>query len=457
MKITILGAGRAGTAAAILAKNKGHEVFVSESNTNDNPNYLLLEKHDIEFEKGTHSIDRIMSSDLIIPSPGIKPDNKILIEAINNNIKIIDETAFALRYLSDNPVIAVTGTNGKTTTVKLIHHLFKSAGKKSHLAGNVGVPLSNLVAEIKPNDVIILELSSYQLERSERINPKVSIFLNISEDHLDWHGNFVNYFASKWKITESQSEDNLLVLTLDNDTLIKNAFSEGHRTRANLSAITQKPLRNLGDNFSSGVFVENGKIFFFKQQGDKPIIKEELMPISELAIPGAHNLYNSMAAAIAARRFEIPNEDIRDALTSFNGVEHRLEFVRSFQNIDFINDSKATNINSAWYALSSYNKPIVWIAGGTDSENDYSSLDDLVKNNVKTVVSMGEDKDNIFNHFSSICNCKRAENLNEALVNAVESAISGDVILFSPACKSFDQYTNFEERGQDFKKIVNSL
>lgn len=457
MKVTILGAGRSGTAAALLAKEKGFDVFLSEFSENENPNYFKLNEAGIEFERGKHSESKILDSDLIIPSPGIKPNIPIIQEAKKIGIKMIDETAFALKYMKNNRVIAVTGTNGKTTTVNLIHHIFNSSGKKAHLAGNVGVPLSSLVGKINSEDILILELSSFQLERSENFDPEVAIFLNISEDHLDWHGNFVNYFRSKWKITLEQSPKNLLILTLDDKRLIENAFVGGQSTKAELAAVTTNPDREFGDKFSFGIMLAGDHIYFYKQQGYKPIKKEELMPISELALPGAHNIFNSMAAAMAARRFEIPNEDIRDSLTSFKGVEHRLEFVRSFQNMDFINDSKATNINSAWYALSSYNKPIIWIAGGLDSGNDYTSLESLVKNNVKAVISYGEERDNIFNFFSGVCSCKRATDLNEAIVHAVEAGIGGDVILFSPACKSFDQYTNFEERGQDFKRIVNSL
>lgn len=456
MKVTILGAGRSGLAAALLAKKKGYEVFLSEFTSKENPNFEILEKNNIDYEKGGHSQEKILSSDLIIPSPGISPDVSILRKASEKNIPIIDETAFALRFLK-NPIIAVTGTNGKTTTVNLIHHIFTSSGRKAVLAGNVGIPLSNLVGKIESDVVLVLELSSYQLERSHNIDPEVSIFLNISEDHLDWHGGFVEYFSSKWKITASQSPNNLLVLTLDDDKLIENAFSGGRATKANLAAVTTNPNREFGDRFSFGIMLAGDTIYFYSQQGSKPIKKEELMPIGELALPGTHNLFNSMAAAIAARRFEIPNEDIRDSLSSFKGVEHRLEFVRSFQNIDFINDSKATNINSAWYALSSYNRPIIWIAGGKDSSNDYRVLDDLVKNNVKSIVAFGEDKDNIFNHFSGFASCKRADELSEAVMFALEGAHSGDLILFSPACKSFDAYTNFEERGQHFKKIANSL
>lgn len=461
MKITCLGAGKSGIAAAKLAKSHNYDVLLSEFNNINQYKEIIaeLESFNIDYEFGGHSFDKILSSDLIITSPGIKPQTPIIQELRKNNKKIISEIEFAYNFIK-NPLISVTGTNGKTTTVSLIHYILNKCGKKSELLGNVGNPFSTFAQNPKSDIILTLELSSYQLDMIDNFKTNVAIFLNITEDHLSYHGTFQQYFEAKWKITKNQNENDSLILNVDDRLLMNFIAVGGHKSNAVLSAITTNPETILDERFSDGIYADDKAIYYFKmQQYGLPVHKqnkEELMQISNLSLPGVHNLYNSMAAAMAIRRFEIKNEDLRDCLATFQGVEHRLEYVRTIGKNDYINDSKATNVNAAWYALSSYQRPIIWIAGG-QGDNDYNELSDLVVKNVKSIIAFGEEKHNIFNAFNKIVPVSIENNLEDSVVKAKDLTKSNEVILFSPACKSFDQYTNFEERGQDFKNIVNSL
>jgi len=461
LKITCLGAGKSGIAAAKLAKTQNNDVLLSEFNNINQYKEIIseLDSLNIDYEFGGHNLDRILSSDLIITSPGIKPQTPIIQELLKNNKKIISEIEFAYNFIY-NPIISVTGTNGKTTTVSLIHYILNKCGKKSELLGNVGNPFSTFAQNPKNDIILTLELSSYQLDMIDKFRTNVAIFLNITEDHLSYHGTFQQYFEAKWKITKNQNENDSLILNVDDRLLMNFIAVGGHKSNAVLSAITTNPEIILDERFSDGIYADDKSIYYFKmQQYGLPVhkqYKEELMQISNLSLPGVHNLYNSMAAAMAIRRFEIKNEDLRDCLATFQGVEHRLEYVRTIGKNDFINDSKATNVNAAWYALSSYQRPIIWIAGG-QGDNDYNELSDLVIKNVKSIIAFGEEKHNIFNAFNKIVPVSIENNLEDCVCKAKELSKSNEVILFSPACKSFDQYTNFEERGQDFKNIVNSL
>lgn len=461
MKITCLGAGKSGFAAAKLALKNNNEVFLSEYGSIDKFLGILdeLNNTEIEYEFGNHSIKKILESDLVVCSPGIKPDSFVIQEIKKHNIKLISEIEFA-SYYTDNPTIAITGTNGKTTTVNLIHYILTKCGKQSELLGNVGNPYSDYAINPNKESILSLELSSYQLDNIIDFRPDVAAFLNITEDHISYHGSFQHYFEAKWKITSKQNENDLLILNVDDKLLMQFLNVGGHKSKACFSAISTNPDIILDERFKDGIYSDGDKIYFFKmQQYGLPVRqqnKEELMQLSNLALPGIHNLYNSMAAAMAVRRFEIKNEDLRDCLATFQGVEHRLEFVRTIGRNDFINDSKATNVNAAWYALSSYERPIIWIAGG-QGENDYSELLDIAKNKVSKIITFGEEGNNIFNYFYKDFDTYLVNNLEQAILKAKETATSNEVILFSPACKSFDQYTNFEERGQHFKSIVKSL
>jgi len=455
MRISVVGAGKSGKEAALLAKRLGHSVFISENTNAENYNELILELEEagIEFEFGGHSYDRLVNCDLVVLSPGISRNSELIKKLDASGIEIIGELEFAYRQLGGNPIIAVTGTNGKTTTVNLIHHIFKSCGKQSFLAGNMGTPFSSIVDKVEPSDFIILEVSSYQLDRIDTFTPQISIVLNITEDHISYHGSLMEYKKAKWKITENQNGNNYLILNCD-DSEIQKMLESGRgqfQTGVEIGFITC----NNTITSNVGTFVRDG-IIYIKQNKDGKTDIEELMQINQLSLPGQHNLYNSMAAAIAARAFEIRNEDIRDALMSFSGVEHRLEEVSSKNGVRFINDSKATNVNAVWYALSSYSENIIWIAGGR-GDNEYSDLDELVRDKVKTIICFGEEADSIFNHFCMITKCEKLTSLDKAVKQAYFEAEDGDIVLFSPACKSFDMFANFEQRGLYFKNSVLSL
>ncbi len=444
MNISIIGAGKSGVAAAILASTKGNKVFVSESNDASKFKDIvkLFDEQGIEYEFGENTEKALMGTDLIITSPGVLPTTPIINKAEQKNIEIISEIEYAYRFLS-NPIIAITGTNGKTTTTSLITYILNNGGKKAISAGNIGMPLSELVDKIDKDTIIVAELSSFQLDRIKTFRPDVAIILNITPDHLYYHGSFEGYQHAKWKIFSNQIEKNLLILNRDDAATMGGMPHSGGKIAYFSMSDTQ-----------IGIF-KRGNEMVVRYPSNKN--EEVIMSFDELALPGIHNAYNSMAAALAARAFEIRNENIRDSLMSFKGVEHRLEFVRSFESVDYINDSKATNINATWYALSSYKRPIVWIAGGRGDNNDYSQLDDLVKKNVKAIVCLGEEADNIFNHYSSMLRCIKTSSLQDAVINAKNLAEKGDIVLFTPACKSFDMFMNFEHRGQVFKDIVNSL
>ncbi len=444
MRISIIGAARSGIAAANLAKDSNYDIFISEFKTADNFDNLIpyLEERNIQFEFGQHSSNKILKSDFIVVSPGVPNDLPVLLEAECHNIPIISEIEFAWRNC-DNKIIAITGTNGKTTTTKLTEFILNKSGKKAIAAGNIGNPFSEVIRKIDKETIVVLEVSSYQLDRIVSFNPDVSVILNITPDHLSYHKSMENYIKAKLNIYKNHNENNLLILNSDDEILIQNEhFTRG---RVKYFSFNKKV---------EGIYCQNGEIILNYSDKHKEGI---LMSIEELSLPGLHNVYNSMAAALSARAFEITNENLRDSLMQFDGVEHRLEFVRTINGVDFINDSKATNVNATWYALSSYDNPIIWIAGGRADNNDYSQLDQVVKDNVKSIICFGEEADNIFNHFAVMKRCFKVIDLEEAIIKALEISQSGDIVLFTPACKSFDMFLNFEHRGEVFKDIVNGL
>jgi UDP-N-acetylmuramoylalanine--D-glutamate ligase len=444
MNITIIGAARSGLAAALLAKELGYTPFITESKPIDgfNDTIAILQKHGISYEFGENSQRALKNCDLVVSSPGVPPTAKVLTDAEKSGIKIISELEFAWMHCK-NPTIAITGTNGKTTTTALTAHIFNNSGRKAIACGNIGKPLSSFVGNISHDTVIVAEVSSFQLDRIDTFKPDVAMILNITPDHIAYHGSYENYINAKFNIFKNQKDNDLLIINADDETLNKNI----PHTQGGIARFSQNEINR-------GIFVKNGNLVMRFPDTDK---EEILMEMSELSLPGLHNCYNSMAAALAARAFEIRNEDIRDSLMSFLGVEHRLELVRTLEGVDYINDSKATNVNATWYALSSYNSPLVWIAGGRGDSNDYSVLDDLVKKNVKCIIAIGEEQDTIFNHFSAMVRCIKMDNLVDAVRESKEFAESGDMVLFTPACKSFDQFLNYEHRGEIFKAAVNDL
>jgi UDP-N-acetylmuramoylalanine--D-glutamate ligase len=449
MRVLIIGASKSGKAAALLAKQVGWDVFVTENQSAEKFSSTIndFENNNIEYEFGKNSLEKLDGTDLVITSPGVPRNADILIEAYNNEIEIISEIEFAYRNCK-NPIIAITGTNGKTTTTALIEYILNNSGKKAIAAGNIGLPFADVVRMIKTGEnelnektIIVLEVSSYQLDRIKNFKPNVAIITNITPDHLKYHGSMKDYVETKWKISSNQNENDLLILNYDDEFL-----SKEHIVKSKIEYFSlQSPI--------GGAFVRDSKIILKDNQHKE----EGLMLVQHLSLPGKHNAYNSLAAILATRAFEVSNENLRDALKRFEGVNHRLEFVRSINDIRFINDSKATNVNSTWYALYSYNTPIVWIAGGRGDNNDYFQLDEPVKQNVKKIICIGEEKEALAQHFCTIKECVQFDTIEEAVFDAYHSAAPGDVVLFSPACKSFDMFLNFEHRGEVFVQLVNKL
>jgi UDP-N-acetylmuramoylalanine--D-glutamate ligase len=440
MKITVIGAARSGMAAAALAASEGHHVLVSENGEQRTEN--VPQHEGVEFEWGGHT-DRALDADLIVTSPGVPPTNIIRQRAAERGIPVISELEFAWKRLRGNKVVAVTGTNGKTTTTSMIAWILQQSGRKAVACGNIGTPLSSLVRDLDSTTVVVVEVSSYQLDCTIDFRPDVSVLMNITPDHLSYHGTFERYVEAKWKIFVNQRESDVVILNADDPHAAAGA-SRAHGIVEYVSVRTKQ----------QGAYLTDGEIILCVPPQHK---EETLMPARRLGVPGTHNLYNSMAAALAARALEVRNEDIRDSLASFSGVEHRLEFVREFHGARWYNDSKATNVNAAWYALSSFDHPIVWIAGGRGDNNDYSELDELVDTNVHAIVCIGEEADAIFNHWCTSKRCVKARTLGEAVKKAAELAELEDIVLFSPACKSFDMFSNFEQRGTAFKEFVVSM
>lgn len=456
MRISIIGTGKSGFAAAKLALKKEHEVFVSDAGHIDKykEEADFYDKHNIKYEFGKHS-DKILDCDLIVTSPGVPPTFRYFQEARTKKIPVISELEFAYSYLEDyKAIIAVTGTNGKTTVVNLMQHILISSGQASLLCGNVGTPLSDCIGS-EEGCYIIIEASSYQLDSIQTFRPDIAIITNITPDHLSYHGNFVEYFRAKWKITSNQKQSDLLILNQDDPLYSERSGKTDFDISGELpEKSTQAQIKYFSViEKSNGAFIEDNIVWITQQHKDK----EEFMPTSQFAMPGMHNVYNTLSAILACRYLEIPDEDIRDSIAAFKGVEHRIEHIAAIDGANWYNDSKATNVNAAWYALSSFDKPIIWLAGGEGDGNDYRPLNELVKNNVKNIISYGKESYAIHSIFSSLVACDRVESLQDAVQLANALAEEGDIILLSPACKSFDQFMNFEERGKEFKKMVMDL
>lgn len=441
-KISIIGAVRSGTAAAKLAKNLGALPFVSDAGSEEklrlSIEYLKSEK--IDFEIGVHS-NKVFNCDLMVVSPGVPSDAEVIKTAKSKNIKIISEIEFASLFCKAN-VIAITGTNGKTTTTALCGYLFNECGVKTYTAGNIGLAFSEIALAAKTNDFISLEVSSFQLDLIDKFKPKVAMILNITPDHLNRYENSIDKYAeSKLRIFENQDDSDYLILNNDSELLMhyyKNAKSTV------LFFSTSKKVSN-------GCYLENNTIKYVRNDN-----LEFACSVSDIFIQGEHNIQNAMAVIIAAKIFNLDDRKILEALKSFKGVEHRLELVREIEGIKFINDSKATNIDSVIVALKSFNDPIMLILGGQDKGNDYSMIENLVTDKVKKIYAIGSSSDKIFNFFHQKVKTEIKKDLEEVINAALSEARSGDVVLLSPACASFDMFDNYEHRGKVFKEIVNS-
>ena len=442
-RIVVLGGGESGAGAAVLAKKQGFEVFLSDL-SEIKPEYkLLLDKYEIAREEKQHSEELILNADEVIKSPGI-PDKAPLIKKLHaQRTPIISEIEFAGRYTKAK-MICITGSNGKTTTTMLVYHILKNAGLNVGLAGNVGQSLALQVAN-DSFDYYVVELSSFQLDGMTEFKADIAILLNITPDHLDRYDyNFQNYVDSKFRITQNQKVEDAFIFW-ENDPVIKAELA-----KRNIQS-TLYPFA-IERSEKTKAFIENDELIF---QSLKSLFT---MPTKELALKGMHNTYNSMAAGLAASIVNVRKESIRQSLQDFQGVEHRLEYVATVKNVRFINDSKATNVNSCWYALQSMKTPVILILGGTDKGNDYSEIEELVIANVKGLIFMGMDNSPLHKFFDGkITNIIDVQSMGDAVKTAYKMANEGETVLLSPCCASFDLFKNYEDRGNQFKNCVRNL
>lgn len=442
-RLVILGAQESGVGAARLAQRQGVDVFVSDAGAIKPAYRSVLQSHGIEFEEGGHSAARVLEAQEVVKSPGIPDTASLVVAAKNKGIPVISEIEFAYRYCKGT-IIGITGSNGKTTTTLLTHHILQKAGVDVVVGGNVGTSFAGLVAD-GDNAVYVIELSSFQLDGIREFRPHIAMLLNITPDHLDrYQQHMPNYVASKFRITMNQTAQDHFIHSADDPEI--NAWMREHTIKAR-----QWPF-SIERSMDQGATINNDQLTITT---DKSTFS---MSMIELALKGKHNIYNSMAAGIGARLMELRKEPIREALADFQNVEHRLEHVSMVHGIEFINDSKATNVNSVWYALESISKPIIWLVGGVDKGNDYNMLRDLVKHRVKAIVCMGTDNSAIHEAFGSLVPFITDTNSAEQAVRtAYDMAEAGDVVLLSPACASFDLFENYEDRGRKFKAAVRGL
>jgi len=443
-RLVILGGGESGLGAAILGKQKGYEVFVSDAGEIKEQYRKQFEQYKIEFESGKHSEERIFNADEVMKSPGIPEKNELVKKIREKGIPIISEIELAFRYKGNSKIIGITGSNGKTTTTALTYHICKHAGLDCALVGNIGYSFARQVAE-DPKGLYVAEISSFQLDDISEFRSDIAILTNITEDHLDRYSyNFENYIDSKFKIVKNQTSDDFFIYCEDDPVTMQ--YINRYTIKSNPLPFTMNKETN------RGAFIRNGQMTILA--GDEKM----QMSIYDFALKGKHNQYNTMAAGIAAATLGLRKEKIREAIESFESLAHRMEPVSTVRGVEFINDSKATNVNSTWYALESMTKPTILILGGVDKGNDYSLLRDLVRTKVKALVCMGVDNRKIHEAFQSdvsvIVNTGSAQ---EAVFSAFRLANKGDVVLLSPACASFDLFKNYEDRGDQFKKAVREL
>ncbi|MBC8321664.1 MAG: UDP-N-acetylmuramoyl-L-alanine--D-glutamate ligase [Bacteroidetes bacterium] len=444
-QIVVLGAGESGVGAALLAKKKGISVFVSDNNRIQQKYIDVLKHSEIDFEEGGHTGHLILSADEVIKSPGI-PETVPIIKAVKSkNIPVISEIEFASRYTSAK-LICITGSNGKTTTTLLLYHILKTGGINVGIAGNIGDSFAKQVAE-NNFDVYVLEISSFQLDGMFNFRANIAILLNITPDHLDrYDNNFSSYVDSKLRIIQNQTSDDAFIYCFDDHVI-------SEKLRHTKLMAKQFPCSQKFKDIKQGAYLDKNEIIIIVDN------KTQIhMTLEQLALQGKHNIYNSMAAGVTARLMDIRKETLKLCLSDFHNVAHRLEYVSSVHGISFINDSKATNINSTWYALEYYDKPIVWIAGGVDKGNDYMMLKELVKSKVKAIVCLGINNKPLHDAFGDVVETIiDTRSVRQAVNTAYEIAGIGDVVLLSPSCASFDLFENYEDRGNQFKTAVKEL
>jgi len=442
-RIVILGAGESGAGSAVLAQKEGFDVFVTDSGTMKEKYREILVSHKIAFEEGQHTPEMIMNADEVVKSPGLREDNPLVVAIHEKNIPVISEIEFAGRY-TDAMKICVTGSNGKTTTTNLIYHMMKKAGLNVAMTGNVGNSFAMAVAQ-GGYDYYVIELSSFQLDGMYDFKAEIAIMMNITPDHLDrYDHDMQNYVDSKMRVIRNQTATDHFIWCADDPETAREVARR-------IIAAHSLPF-SIERCEGMAACIENDNIILDTTP------KTSLMTIHDLALKGRHNTYNSMAAAITGKVLNIRKETIRESLTDFHGVEHRLEPVIMVAGINFINDSKATNVNSTWYALECMKSGVIWIAGGIDKGNDYSELNSMVKEKVKAIVCLGKDNSKIISAFTDkVPTIVETTSMEEAVRAAYYLAHKGDTVLLSPACASFDLFNNYEDRGHQFKMAVRNL
>jgi len=443
-RIVILGAGESGIGAALLAVKKQFDVFVSDAGKISESVKNEFAAHGVAFEESAHSWDKILNANLVIKSPGISEHAEVVKRVRGKGIELISEIEFAYRYKGNAKLVAITGSNGKTTTTSLVFHICRAAGLDAALVGNIGYSFARQVA-LAPAPLYIVEVSSFQLDDIRSFRPDIAILTNITEDHLDrYEYKIRNYVASKFRIAMFQQPGDVFIYNQDDEETMK--YINEYPIKSTKVPIT------MSKELPQGAYLLNAKMHL-KWKGE-----EMQMSVEDFALKGKHNQYNSMAASLAATALEIRKEKIREAIQTFQSLEHRMEFVASVKGVEFINDSKATNVNSTWFALESMTKPVILILGGVDKGNDYSLLKDLVKEKVHAIVCMGTDNHKIHEVFGdTVPLMVNTSNAEEAVQAAFHFANKGDVVLLSPACASFDLFKNYEDRGTQFKQAVKNL
>lgn len=443
-RLVILGGGESGVGAAILAIKKGYEVFVSDAGVISEKYKADLDAYGIDYESGGHTESKVLNANEVMKSPGI-PDKVAIVKVIRKKgIPVISEIELAYRYKGDSKIIAITGSNGKSTTTSLIYHMCVTAGMEAALVGNIGVSFAKQVA-LDPKPWYVAEISSFQLDDISAFRANVAVLLNITEDHLDRYDyKFENYIRSKFRVVENQTKDDYFIYNLDDEVTMKYVNEYLHHTNPLAFSMKQETRQ--------GAYIKDEQMLLKVKE------EEVKMSINDFALKGKHNQYNTMAAGIAAAVVDIRKEKIREAVTSFQSLEHRMELVLTIKGVEYINDSKATNINSTWFALESMTKPVVLILGGIDKGNDYSLIEDLVVEKVKAIVCLGTDNKNIHDAFEGkVPAIQDTASADEAVKVASKIATKGDVVLLSPACASFDLFKNYEDRGDQFRKAVKNL
>jgi UDP-N-acetylmuramoylalanine--D-glutamate ligase len=443
MRLVILGGGESGVGTAILGKKKGYDVFVSDFGKIKENYKEVLVINGIAWEEGTHTEDLVLNADLVMKSPGIPEKSAIVKKLLAKGIPVLSEIEFAAPF-TEATIIGITGSNGKTTTTMLTYHLLKSAGLNVGLGGNIGKSFAWQVADNK-FDSYVLELSSFQLDGIVNFKPHIAIITNISPDHLDRYDyKYENYIDSKFRITMNQTEEDYLIYDADDEAITE--WFKTHTTKAKLIPFS------LTKTFNEGAYIKNNKMEISINQ------EEFTMDTEHIALEGKHNMKNAMAATSVAKLMQIRKATIRESLSNFQGVEHRLEKVLKIQNVQYINDSKATNVNATFFALDSMNTPTVWIVGGVDKGNDYNELMSLVREKVKAIICLGVDNKKIIDVFGNVVDMMiEVSTMNDAVRMAQRLSEKGDTVLLSPACASFDLFENYEDRGNQFKQAVKNL